>query len=493
MNVPAQHSAHITSEQWEAFEVRIEDFHPDDSYTEDQKAFLRQLMNEDGQLSRDARLSLTMIRDELAFLLPQERLADLHPFRAMPKEGQIELLMGLRRELKIVLQARQDALPNDGLNPQQEKFKFLEIHEDSFPLCLLLDIGWCLGFRYQPKSNSWHLAGKAYLLGEMCRHVFLLRNPQAADELIEFRDRGGDREGDDYEGMMGGDEGEEVEDVPASTGDEIPAFVANAVTSSKLKACVFYVWHEKYAAPDCHWSVKHMCHDWLFDAMELFSVHTKKTYHAACFPMIAHTAENTWIGQLVTNSRIPSATPAGDWVQSLTTPAKAGATLRKEWICYWSRRLAMKRVEPPKTAKRLSEATGTSTSAQGRRNVRQAIEGLPPKCTTGGATAVTPGPIVGTALSNVAAFQAKMAQQRLDDRELLQKAVENEAKRQQMEEDRHKKTMDLLQALTNQISGIVNQASQRSSGTPPAFVFSTPQPYYQEYSVPVNSIRRLEN
>ena len=155
MSAAAQSSANIIESQWAALEERLATFHPNESYSPQHRAFLAQLMDEDGHLNRDARFALTMIRDELCSLLPQNTVAELVPFDAQPLAMRNAFFMDLMPRLKNLIGHRQDSLTNDNLNEPQTLFKFLEVQEDSIPLCLLVDIGWCLGFRFQPKSNSW--------------------------------------------------------------------------------------------------------------------------------------------------------------------------------------------------------------------------------------------------------------------------------------------------------------------------------------------------
>lgn len=183
--VSAQHSANIIAAQWDALHERVQAFHPDESYSQTNKEFLNQFLI-DGSLSMDSHFALTMIRDELSMLITFDSVADLVPFFASSLTFRRQTLTDLIEPLARALVARQESMPMLGLSESQAKFRFLEIHVDSIPFSLLIDIGWCLGFRHQPRSNSWHLAGKAYLLGEMCRNVFQSMHPDALEELVTF-------------------------------------------------------------------------------------------------------------------------------------------------------------------------------------------------------------------------------------------------------------------------------------------------------------------
>lgn len=363
----AQHSANIIPKQWETFQDRIEAHHPDATYTNDQKDFLANFINADGQMKHAAKFALTMIRDELCALLTISSMAELAPFNSQSVEVRTAAIMALRAPLAVNLNARQEQMPDiEDLNEGQELFYYLEFYEGTLPLALILDIGWCLGFRQQPRSNSWMLAGKAFLLAELCRALFLDLHPGATAQLPHFADAPA-RDGDNYEDMMGREEGPEVEEDPAAlVGDVITVYVANSALSNVLKLCVHQVWHAKYTNGR-PWSSTLMLSDWLVEGKTLFTQKTNKIYSPEASVKIHYTAENTWIPGFNANCRIPTDRPAGAWSDAVAGPRAA----QSQWIRYFCIAILATKVEPPRIAKRLSAGGGGSTSAQSR-NVRRA-------------------------------------------------------------------------------------------------------------------------
>jgi hypothetical protein len=163
--------------------------------------------------------------------------------------------MGLMGGLKDSIEARQADMPHDdaGFNDGQRLFRWLEIHNDSIPLNLIVDLGRLLGFRKQPRANSWILAGKAYLLGVMCNELFLDLHPQAGDEVVHFDDDdndGGAGGGENYQHMLGQEpaniDGDEEVDQAVAGETVLHKWVSNAKTTNQLKLCVHHTWYTKY-------------------------------------------------------------------------------------------------------------------------------------------------------------------------------------------------------------------------------------------------------
>lgn len=152
--VQEQSRAAIIERQWEHFAERIRNFHPDGSYTDEQRRFLEELCS-DGLLKADAQFTFEMIVHELSMFIELESEADLVPWRALPTEQKKDFLLTKMPNLVRALEARQATLANV---PETEAprylFRWLEIHPDSFNINLLIDIGASLGFRYKPRQTT---------------------------------------------------------------------------------------------------------------------------------------------------------------------------------------------------------------------------------------------------------------------------------------------------------------------------------------------------
>lgn len=488
--VSAQHSANILPAQWDAFEERLEHFHPDETYSAEQKEFLANLMNEDGHMKSDSKFTWTMIRDELCALLPFSTMAELAPFNSQSVEARRTVLMNLRGPLSLNLNARQEAMTIGTMNASQTIFRWIEFTEDAIPLSLLLDLGWCLGFRHQPRSNSWLLAGKAYILGQVCRALFLDLNPLAGNELHNFGEAPA-RDGDNYEEMLGPQDLPEPAEEPAEgqgavAGDVILTYVANATTSSILKLCVHYTWHKKYTTDGAVWSPTHMLADWLIEAKALFTEKTGKTYSAVASVSIHHTAENTWLTGFNANARIPVALPPGEWSDALQASVPGQAPTQRQlltqWIRYFCIAIVAAKIEPPRIAKRLSVGGGTSTSAQSRRNVRQAIgAGTAPAAVATaapGASDTAPATAgAGGVLRSAFDFQARFAQQAEADRLLIDTAIERENRK-------HDEILTGLREISQTMIAAMRELRQ------PAQQYNHGAPVYH---TPVNTFRLAYN
>lgn len=471
--VSAQHSANIIPAQWDAIHERVQAFHPDETYTLRNSEFVAQFLV-DGHLSLDSHFAFTMIRDELSMLIPFESVADLVPFFASPLTFRKNVFLNFMAPLARNLVTRQESMPLENLSDSQSLFRFMEIHENSIPLTLLIDIGWCLGFRQQPRSNSWHLAGKSYLLGEMCRNVFEGMHPDAGDELVNFNRASLPRE-DDYDVMLGEPEIEEVADVVGQEQDAdtvtIDTFVANSTAASQLKLIVMHVWHQKCSAGAC-WSVSNMKKEWLMEALVLFRSLMNKSYAAACFPAIANTAENTWISGLVALGKMSDGAPAGEWSDTLHGTTAA----RKKWLIYYAALLVKRKTEPPRIAKRLSVGGGTSASSAQRRNVRQATEAnVQAARTARAAEHIEPTTATaGAALNGMFGAHARFSQSQEEDRAIMRQAVEQDRLR-------HEQLMSGLRSLSE---AMVNAVREMRQPQPSAHVYATPAPTYRLMNQP---------
>jgi hypothetical protein len=503
--IAAQNSANIKEEQWVAFEERFEKYHPDESYTADMRQFIGQL-SIDGRMKADARVAFTFMRDEWCALLPQESVADTVPFNSLPTKVRIDRFQAMFGTLCRNLEARQESLPlNKPLTDGQELFKFLEFDEDSLPMSLMIDIGVCLGFRYQPMSNSWLHAGKAFLLAQMCRTLFADLHPGAADELPQFE---GGELGNDHESMPEM-EGEEAGAQEPAAGNILHTFVPNNLHSNKLKLCVHAVWHTHYLT--AKWSPGMMVGAWLKEGMEEFSTRLGMKYDRACFPNIVSTAGG-WIDSLVANAKTNSPQPSGEWFDTLRGTQAA----RKEWIAHFAVRLVKTKIEAPKTAKQLSIGEGQSASAAGRKRkliaitdtaetaadttdtantaaaaaaaaaaahtavARTVTPAVPAARATANtprpAPAVTPAACASNVIGSAYGLQERLRAQADEDDRLLREA-HTESVRQ------HNEVMGALKAMTNSITdGVREGLKEIAKGF---FANAHPQPpYYQAHYAP---------
>lgn len=470
----AQHSANILPFQWEGLQATLAASHPNETYTAGQRYFLTQFLGKDDKLSNIAHLSLTMLRDEWAYALPQNKIADLVPFRNLSTAEKLQYIVNMREPLQRKLQQRQEEMPIEGLKPGMDKFKFLEIDAEDMNVSFLLVIGMWLAYRQFPESESWHIAGKAYLLGQICKITFLALHSDANDEIpMHVRT--------DDDNFVSSDEDSDNSDETSEQSDDenrqlprlLETFVSNNTHTNQLKLCVFAVWHNHYSDGE-KFSKNLMIGAWLQEALKRFTDILYLRFSADCFPPIAATAGN-WITDLSSNAKLTSRVkPTGAWDEAV-----AGKTAeRKVWINYFSILIAEKKCAALETARPHSEAVGESAAARSRKRNRHSILSSPSGISISG----------GTSSSAQESIISLLDKSQRDDRDWLaqmqQEANDREDRKSEREDQRHREVMESFQQqsrVTNELMMLLRTAITTHAPQPPHYTsnsYPSPPQYY---------------
>lgn len=448
------------------FRDRVEHNHPNGTYKESETAFVEQLCFE-GVLKEDAHFTCKMILIEWCMLLTISLDAELVPWKRQTLAMKLQSIKDIIPALKLALEARQDDMAVAGreLNAQEELFRWLEIRNDSFALSFLIDLGMSIGFRKKPRSDSWHIAGKAYLLAEMCKDIFLTQHPQATDEVPDFNDNPDDR-GHDRDGDAAGDGGEHDEaaepagppgvvapqgggdaaqqaggarggaepaQAPGPEGVRHTTFIGNSREALALKICVHSVWATKYAT-ETNWLLSSMLDQWLKEGMELYTYHTSNIFSAECFPGIAYTAQNTWIQDLASNAKLVPPKPPGQWTAVVNGPA----ALRKAWINHFSVVCVQRKAGAPQVLRRPLAEVSVSSSAQQREKRQRLLEATDtaPAATMAGPSGATSSATsgsesAGSIVNSGFSIQNRLSQMAEENRILLEQLTQREEAKQQ--------------------------------------------------------------
>lgn len=391
----------IQRADWDRFAHHIGAHYPLDSFTHEEKEFVRRALLRNGQCVAENILWINIFADELLEFVDEKGL-----FSGTQTMGDQMQKLGLATAKAImgffnVQHAIRLAVPVRNRTPEQQRV--LEIHPNivNFPVQLSLDIGRFL------KLHKVHV-GKESGMDTQEKYIFeRLHNQlqEAARVLTGPQEEGGKVEGKAGMRAVSMDQqgGEQIQQ--QQVGATPVEWHPHGAESTFLRLCVHKVWADKYEQEQ-EWSPHKMINEWLQEAIQLYnhvSYHwescSMKKFPTELFNTIRLHCANYWLHDISqrAGAAVKGTKPSTNWVTDWSTFDK-----RNEWEMYYcsviltakniARLLGKREIipheelmggvsmeveEPAKKKKRTTDGTeGTSTEVGKHEDLEQIIRNV---------------------------------------------------------------------------------------------------------------------
>lgn len=316
----------IQKSHWEHFKNYVNETYPRDSFTHEQKEFVKKYLKQDDDKCSDINcLWINHFADQLI------EFADNWPQSHEAISDQLERLQAITGKAILGLFNCQHALRQLVHSSQRslDQQRMLEVHPNiiNFPLELTIDIGRIL---YLKKgATGEHIPGGADTKTENQQLFHQLHN-----HIIQISKHG--------QNVSSSQGPSDTQSVRSETGTEPPSgeWESHSSEDTYMRLCTYKVWCDKYEQ-EHEWSPAKMLGPWLRESIQLYnnvSYHWPqckiKRFDDSQFTRIRQTAHG-WVHNVPQKAPVTSKTqkPASNWITDWCTYPVTEK--RHEWESYF--------------------------------------------------------------------------------------------------------------------------------------------------------------
>jgi len=275
----------IAAKDWKEFQEFVNTNYPKDSFTHEQKEFVRKcLLQDNGRCSNSNKLWVSVFAEQLLEFINESWPMDAGSISEqmdIVKTCTAKAIMGFYEQQHLLRQQ----IAHKNRNAEQNRMLEVHPHIMNFPIDLSIDMGRILNLKSKATSNGTE---------EQDVHLFRMLYNQIK-KLGE--EHAGKASGSSAEGADGGQQAPQVVGQAEAGAEWYP----HGNDDIFMRLCTYKVWCDKYEREE-PWSPNKMCNDWLKEAILLYNnvsyhwTHCKHKYYGMDqFPAIRNTCINNWL------------------------------------------------------------------------------------------------------------------------------------------------------------------------------------------------------